>query len=509
MTPTIPPLPVKDYADENNNNGENSIKKQQPTINRHHNRRGPLVPLHISANEDTKDNDNSIIDNSNDDENVAIRNECVVKEKYNDTYGKQQGREKYKSQQYDLKEQRREKLRALRERRLLSKSSLPSSLLSSTINLTSKSRTTNISSKIRTSKTSSSPLLKSILSSPLEYERKDSSIETKYQHQDVSLKGEKKESSYKMDIPPLHFNRRDYHRKRQQEGEGDGEEEVESPSSTSSSSSSQQQEQERLRQKQERLRQEKQKEKQEQHKKQKLQQQQQQKKILPTTPSSPASPLLPSFSTTTTSSAVTTVETDRIIKPSFKPITMIAPINEREQCNRESASVDENNNNRRDKYYIIPKLGRVTMKANGKNSLLSSSSSSSSSLKSPLDENIIINKSPPTDISSQIRNKNKVEDIDETKKEECISSDSYNNKRKRITTTNLVLPKMTAIRDRKNVKTAFASTSSSLSSSSITTATSRKRLLFGGGAMQSTDNSMAEDIVNPIDVNDYEFLILV
>ena len=186
---------------------------------------------------------------------------------------------------------------------------------------------------------------------------------------------------------------------------------------------------------------------------------------------------------------------------------MIAPINEREQCNRESASVDENNNNRRDKYYIIPKLGRVTMKANGKNSLLSSSSSSSSSLKSPLDENIIINKSPPTDISSQIRNKNKVEDIDETKKEECISSDSYNNKRKRITTTNLVLPKMTAIRDRKNVKTAFANTSSSLSSSSSTTTsttTSRKRLLFGGGAMRSTDNSMVEDIVNPIDVNDDE-----
>ena len=127
MTPTIPPLPVKDYADENNNNGENSIKKQQPTINRHR-RRGPLVPLHISANEDTKDNDNSIIDNSNDDENVAIRNECVVKEKYNDTYGKQQGREKYKSQQHDLKEQRRERLRALRERRLLSKSSIPSTL---------------------------------------------------------------------------------------------------------------------------------------------------------------------------------------------------------------------------------------------------------------------------------------------------------------------------------------------------------------------------------------------
>ena len=48
------------------NNGENSIIKQQPTINRHRlRRRGPLVPLHISANDDTKDNNNSIIDNSN------------------------------------------------------------------------------------------------------------------------------------------------------------------------------------------------------------------------------------------------------------------------------------------------------------------------------------------------------------------------------------------------------------------------------------------------------------
>ena len=57
---------VKHYADENNNNGENSIIKQQPTINRHRrHRRGPLVPLHISANDDTKDNNNSIIDNSN------------------------------------------------------------------------------------------------------------------------------------------------------------------------------------------------------------------------------------------------------------------------------------------------------------------------------------------------------------------------------------------------------------------------------------------------------------
>merc|ERR1712238_269076 len=75
---------------------------------------------------------------------------------------------------------------------------------------------------------------------------------------------------------------------------------------------------------------------------------------------------------------------------------------------------------------------------------------------------------------------------------------------KRITTTNLVLPKMTAIRDRKNVKTAFANTSSSSSSSTTTTTTSRKPLLFGGGAMRSTDNSMVEDIVNPIDIDDDE-----
>ena len=61
------------------NNGENSIIKQQPTINRHRrHRRGPLVPLHILANDDTKDNNNSIIDNSNDDENGAVRNNDII-----------------------------------------------------------------------------------------------------------------------------------------------------------------------------------------------------------------------------------------------------------------------------------------------------------------------------------------------------------------------------------------------------------------------------------------------
>ena len=89
--------------------------------------------------------------------------------------------------------------------------SIPSFLLSPTTNSTSKSRTTNISTTIRT--TSLSPLLKSILFSPLKC-GKDSSINKKYQHQDVSLNGEKKKSSHRMDIPPLRFNRRHYHRKR-------------------------------------------------------------------------------------------------------------------------------------------------------------------------------------------------------------------------------------------------------------------------------------------------------
>ena len=46
-------------------------------------------------------------------------------------------------------------------------------------------------------------------------------------------------------------------------------------------------------------------------------------------------------------------------------------------------------------------------------------------------------------------------DIDETKKKERISSDTYYNKRKHTTTTNIVLPKMTAIRDRKHVKSEW------------------------------------------------------
>ena len=81
--------------------------------------------------------------------------------------------------------------------------SIPSFLLYSTTNSTSKSRTKNTSTTIRT--TSSSPLLKSILFSPLE-SGKDSSINKKYHFQDVSLKGENKKSSHKIDIPPLRFN---------------------------------------------------------------------------------------------------------------------------------------------------------------------------------------------------------------------------------------------------------------------------------------------------------------